>query len=659
MGKKGTGRMGRRIALLVPSAALCLAFCAWQAGRVQVQAQGLEIVLTPSAPVRDNEVAGVYGCYNGDGPVSVEVQVKTQEDGPGIRQISYRIMDGTEGAETAGEERILYEDLYVEEPREPEEPEDPEEPGEPEDSEDPEEPGESEESEDSETPEKFGDPEESEEPGETDGEEEEGKSGDPEDGKDPEDHGEPEPDEEGEMPEDPENPKEGDGSGEPGASEEPEVPEDPGEEEPEHEALSFWTGNVLVYPERWHTGEVRVRVKVIDFAGEEQEASVQLDIDIDAPELRITGVEDGNSYRDAVTPAVEISDRNFSDFALSLSRTRLDETDADVTDRFSEKQELGGEGGTVLLSSPERTRENDGIYTLTVSATDRAGNESRDTVTFSVNRFGSVYVFDDYLLSLLRDGGIYTREITEDLVITEYNADRLLADSLLIDITRDGRPVTDVQCRTSPDLTDTATVGRSGWYEYRYVISRDNFTRDGIYKVSVSSRDAAGNTPDNAEATGREILFRVDSTAPEITGVTKTDAGGTLAEGENFSYTVYDTVGLSSLELILADGEETEEITDFGTNANYYEGTLSLEQSLEEREIRLVATDFAGNVAEESYTIPAVTRGILRRQSGSGSSPRLEQRTEERRLFPCLLGIVGGTAVLAFCFTVRGIRQRN
>ena len=68
--------------------------------------------------------------------------------------------------------------------------------------------------------------------------------------------------------------------------------------------------------------------------------------------------------------------------------------------------------------------------------TDLAGNESTDTVTFSVNRFGSVYVFDDSLKNI--EGTYIQNEI--DVRLTEVNVDSLEHDKITVVVDTNGTP---------------------------------------------------------------------------------------------------------------------------------------------------------------------------------------------------------------------------
>lgn len=334
----------------------------------------------------------------------------------------------------------------------------------------------------------------------------------------------------------------------------------------------------------------------------------------------ITGVEDGAAYSGDVIPGVYFSDINYDEgsVVITLTRTRKGEIDEDVTDEFiTGNYTETSSGVSAVFDVFDKTKDNDGIYTLYVSYLDLAGNFVSQSVTFTINRYGSVYVYSDDLANLISDGGAYVQSVSGlSLIITEYNPDKLVEDSLSIEITLDGKPLENVIYTVTPVINDEVEIGESGWYQYEYVLSEENFTSDGVYKITISSTDETGNNSENTnEEIYDEIIFRIDTTAPEITSITGLEKSIINAKTQEVTFTVYDTIGLYQIVVTVTDADGDVILTctisgdDFNGDINNYTGTFSLTESGLAQTITIEVTDIAGNViktSDESFD-PAYT----------------------------------------------------
>lgn len=342
-----------------------------------------------------------------------------------------------------------------------------------------------------------------------------------------------------------------------------------------------------------------------------------IDTKIEEPTYTINGEaksEVGGAYKGDMVVGFEYADQNYDTASIKLTRTRFDKVE-DVTKDFVQVSE-NDNGGSGRFAIPTNV-ENDGIYVLTIGMTDKAKHSAESKITFTVNRYGSVYEYSDELVSLIQDGGQYVKSVEDDLVITEYNADEILEGSLQLLVTRDGE---NVEVDYENNRVNTPNQNTSeGWYQYTYTIKAENFEEDGVYKISLASAyattDSATNdstsVPENSvDENGNKILdtmsFTVDSVAPEIRNVINLDQKiADIDKIENgklpVKYTIVDVGGLKNIEIIVNDKTiQTLDEEDFANNIYSYTGTFEIEEQdgMDAQKVRIIATDFAGNVTD-------------------------------------------------------------
>lgn len=323
-----------------------------------------------------------------------------------------------------------------------------------------------------------------------------------------------------------------------------------------------------------------------------------IDTEIKEPVVTMNqGEGNGKAFAKEAKGLIRLEDKNFGGYTLSIHRSRWGKKDEDVTKLLLDHTELGDQGGLIYLKNLPEEAENDGIYHLTVGMDDLAGHHSQKEVTWTLNRFGSVYEYGSSLLRLISPEPAFVKTVPEDLVIREYNPTPLVAHSLLVDITRDGKPLEKPEVDVKPLNNEKVKPGESGWYEYEYRIKAKNLKEDGQYKITVSSQDQAGNTPQN-DATGDPILFYVDTKKPEITSVTGLEDAIIDGESQTVNYELFDAMGLQSFQVFVNDKPLGGEIKNFGQDSHNFKGSFQLKESDQEQHIRLLVKDKAGNVTD-------------------------------------------------------------
>lgn len=321
---------------------------------------------------------------------------------------------------------------------------------------------------------------------------------------------------------------------------------------------------------------------VTDLASNESQALAQEEfiVDLIAPEVTISAVEEGASYNGTISPRVTVTDTNFDENGVTIEVSGgKNGVNHDVS--YTGAAITNGEEYTYVDFA--RKESNDDYYTMTAIATDKAGHQTTQFTTFRVNRFGSVYDLNTYTQNAVDN--FYTNA-EEDFVIIETNVDEL--ESVDIFYSKDGEIV---DLTEGVDYNTEMKENSSNWREYTYTIDSDRITDEGVYVFSVYSEDVAGNKTDN-KSKGKDIEFCIDRTAPSvvITGV----ADGEVYEEESVTATidVYDNIYLSSVEVYL-NGDMTEYKSE-----DIQDGKIEIiiPESNRDQTLRVRGIDGAGNV---------------------------------------------------------------
>lgn len=362
--------------------------------------------------------------------------------------------------------------------------------------------------------------------------------------------------------------------------------------------LSDWTKNGSSYTATIRfseDGEYDVNISGSDMAGNSVDPfNKKFTIDKKAPNVEFSGVKPANNGAE-IRPHITFTDTNLDKDSISVTMKGAKRgNDLEVKGQLNE---IDG-GYEYIFDNIPNEEEYDDIYTISASVKDKSGNKFGSEHTFSVNRYGSTFVFDE------ETGKIAGKFITEekDIVIKEYNVDKHSAPYSVI-ITQDG---VIKELKDNTDFKVEYSGGDKEWSCYTYTIPKKHFAQDARYTISVHSFDEAGNTNiSDSEKKKAELSFCVDKTAPLCIPLNIADNGAYKGTSHQVRLSVSDNIELKE-SIVYIDDEKIP------SSIEGDECVFELPNAKHTQDIRVVLVDMADNKIEYAYKNILVSTNVVR-----------------------------------------------
>ena len=327
-------------------------------------------------------------------------------------------------------------------------------------------------------------------------------------------------------------------------------------------------------------------------------------VDKTAPSLTISGVADLSANSGEIIPIISYADTNYDDANVSITLTGAERKAVALDGAYSDQHN----GKIFTFNNFPEKKEVDDIYTLTATLTDKAGNTTTKSIRFSANRFGSTYALPKATEEL---NGSYTQS-GKDVVMTETNANQL--KNIKVILFKNGETIT---LKEDDDYRIDVKGGNGQWYEYTYTVYSANFADDGVYRLSFSSEDDAGNKAENTlDTKNKEISFSVDKTKPDIV-VTNIENGSTYPVDKlTVTMSASDNILLKTMSVYLDDYDKeyktwtAEDIAKtIDADGNF---TFDIDgNSTGAHKVKVICTDAAGNEQTVEITDFYVTTNLF------------------------------------------------
>lgn len=375
---------------------------------------------------------------------------------------------------------------------------------------------------------------------------------------------------------------------------------------------------VIPYDEFKKDGEYTVSISGTDLASNAFKSySASFVIDTESPEIEFSGFETAN--KGEVAPVIKIDDLNLDEYELNVYRNgrlckmsydsakevysfKVSDNNDCITGKWLETTVDGNVHKEFVFDNFPSDECFDGLYSIDISATDKAENVSNDMRKFSVNRFGSVFEVEN----IENIDGKYLNK-APNISITETNVDKHKKDSEIIVILDKGS-VTEQLDETMYEVSEPEMLDDKSGYVYKYVIKAGNFNQDLDYRISIQTIDEAGNK-NVSTGRGAEFGFNVDTHDPEFKCDELVERAEFRESEKNFRINVNEklkhiTVTTSLDEVLLDFDADDDDRSD-----NSY--TFVMPASNTSRSVTVELTDLAGNKTVETFNNLLITENMF------------------------------------------------
>ena len=303
-------------------------------------------------------------------------------------------------------------------------------------------------------------------------------------------------------------------------------------------------------------------------------------IDQTPPTIRFEGIENNAAIRDDANIVIEYTDENFDENLIDVSLEGISHEKQSLDGKISVKDGVG----YFIVPEFKRTVETDDIYTITAQVTDLAGNTTESSLNFSINRFGSIYTFDDNTKELL---DIYYLKEGKPITIYETNINGIKNIGITVGLNGESRKL-----EQDKDYTATLETSDNGHVVWKYEIEADNFTDEGIYEVRIESVDEAGNRQDNS-LKDKPITFVVDKSPPNLV-LAGIENNSEYEDSQMLSISVTDNISMNDVKIMLNNVMvEKYEAADINEHNGRFDYTIN--GTNEWQYVEVIAKDSAGN----------------------------------------------------------------